>query len=252
MPDVGSSDTIQSVKALVSDVYVNLKLSLRLDLPKSRETVPDFFDRVRRRFPPMDSLKKYRDELALETGGAASPYRWLAVRSKNVRSGVVNPEAFGCAHELHEMVLEGAPYFLSISPLDVESVDVLFGLDLMAAVNHDEVVFNALLADSGLAALVDDPSRVTDCQPILSWSVGLGAGVEAQYEIKTRVHGRPRSDGAAEPLSVYLTMRRDGPVSELGELIEVYRSLAERGEALLEERVLPTLVQPIREAIVSL
>lgn len=251
MPGVSSSDTLESVRALVSDVYVNLKLSLRLDLPKSRETVPDFFDRVRRRYPSMESLKKYRDELALETSGSEGPYRWLAVRSRNVRSGVVNPEAYSSAHELHLHVLEGAPYFLSISPLDIESVEVLFGMDLQASTNHDEIVFNALLAESPLASLVDPGSMVTDCQPMLAWTSGLGAGVEAQYEVKTRLHGRGRSDGQAEPLSVYLTMRRNGPVHELGDLLEVYRSLASRGEELVDERVLPVLVQPIRSAIVS-
>ena len=251
MPGVSSTDAIESVRALVSDVYVNLKLSLRLELPKSRETVPEFFDRVHRQYPAMESLKKYRDELALETAGGEGPYRWLAVRSKNVRSGVVNPDAYSSAHELHLHVLDCAPYFLSISPLDVESVEVLFGMDLHAGTNHDEIVFNALIADSPLGSLVDPGGVVTDCQPMLAWTSGLGAGVEAQYEVKTRLHGRSRTDGQPEPLSVYLTMRRNGPVSELGELLDVYRSLARQGEELVEERVIPSLIRPIRSAIVS-
>ncbi|MEM9167539.1 MAG: hypothetical protein AAGB48_11030 [Planctomycetota bacterium] len=246
-----STDALGSIRALVSDVYVNLKLSLRLDLPKSRETVPDFFDRVRRRYPQMDSLKKYRDELALETGGSEAPYRWLAVRSRSVRSGVVNPDAYASAHELHEHVLEGAPYFLSISPLDIESVEVLFGLDLLASTCHDEIVYNALLADTALASLIGSDDSVTDCQPVLGWKLGLGGKLEAQSEIKTRLHGQPRSDGQAEPLSVYLTMRRQGPVTELDELGEVYRTLASRGEELVEDRVMPALVEPIRAAILS-
>ncbi|MGP1272020.1 MAG: hypothetical protein ACTS22_01675 [Phycisphaerales bacterium] len=249
MPGVSSSDTLESVRALVSDVYVNLKLSLRLDLPRSRETVPEFFDRVRRRYPSMEALKKYRDELALETNGGEGPYRWLAVRSRNIRSGVVNPDAYASAHDLHLHVLEGAPYFLSISALDVESVEVLFGMDLHAGSNHDEIVFNALVADSPLASLVDAGSTVTDCQPMLAWTSGLGAGVEAQYEVKTRLHGRGRSDGQPEPLSVYLTMRRAGPVQELGDLLDVYRRLARIGEELVDERVVPSLIRPIRAAI---
>lgn len=254
MPGVSSTDSIDSLRALVSDVYVNLKLSLKLDLPKGRESVPEFFDRVRRQYPAMSELKRYRDELALETSAAGQlgeePYRWLAVRSRNVRSGVVNPEAWSGAHGLHEHVLEVAPYFLSISSLDIESVEVLFGVDLLAPGSHDEVVFDALVAGTPMAALMDGDARVTDCQPVLCWSMGMGAGVEVQYEVKTRVHGRG-TEGQPEPLSVYLTCRRTGPVGELSELVDVYRSLSSLGERLVSDRVIPHLVMPIREAIVT-
>lgn len=251
MPGVSSTDSIASLRALVSDVYVNLKLSLKLDLPKERESVPEFFDRVRRQYPTMAELKRYRDELALETsGGSDEPYRWLAVRSKSIRSGVVNPDAWENAHALHEHVLEVAPYFLSISSLDIESVEVLFGVDLLSAGNHDEVVFDALVAGTPLANLMDSDARVSDCQPVLSWTVGVGAGVEVQYEVKTRLHGRGSSD-QPEPLSVYLTCRHSGAVSELSELVRVYRSLSALGERLVSDRVIPHLVMPIRDSIVA-
>ncbi|MEO1717747.1 MAG: hypothetical protein AAFR76_11615 [Planctomycetota bacterium] len=251
MPGVSSTDSIESLRALVSDVYVNLKLSLKLDLPRDRENVPEFFDRVRRQYPTMAELKRYRDELALETaGGVDVPYRWLAVRSKNIRAGVVNPEEWASAHALHEHVLEVAPYFLSISSLDIDSVEVLFGVDLLSAGNHDEVVFDALVAGTPLANLMDGDAFVSDCQPVLSWSVGAGAGVEVQYEVKTRLHGE--SGGSQpEPLSVYLTCRHVGPIGELSELVRVYRSLSSLGERLVSDRVIPHLVMPIRESIVA-
>ncbi len=251
MPGVRSTDSIESLRALVSDVYVNLKLSLKLDLPKERESVPEFFDRVRRQYPTMSELKRYRDELALETaGGGDEPYRWLAVRSKNVRSGVVNPDAWESAHALHEHVLEVAPYFLSISSLDIDSVEVLFGVDLLCAGNHDEVVFDALVAGTPLANLMDSDARVSDCQPVLSWTMGVGSGVDVQYEVKTRLHGKGSGDHP-EPLSVYLTCRQAGPVGELSDLVRVYRSLSAVGERLVSERVIPHLVVPIRDSIVS-
>lgn len=251
MPGLSSSDILGSLRALVSDVYVNLKLGMKLDLPKSRETVPDLFDRVRRQFPAMDLLKPYKDELALETSGSTRPYRWLAVRPRSIRSGVVNPDAWEEAHGLHAQVLELAPYFLSISPLDIESVEVLFGVDLISSSNHDEAVFNALIADSPLGHLVESSDRVVDCQPLLSWSVGFGAGIVAQYEIKTRVHDASRAEGHGEALSIYLTVRRQGPVLQVSELADAYRSLAAMGERLMDERVLPYLVSPIRAALAA-
>jgi hypothetical protein len=134
--------------------------------------------------------------------------------------------------------------------LDVESVEVLFGLDIITSQCHDEVVFQALVADSPMGRLVEPEASVTDCQPVLTWSAGVGSGMEAQYEVKTRLHGRGRSEPQPEPISVYLTMRRSGPVDDVATLAEVYRGLASFGERLVDERVVPFLVMPIRSAIV--
>jgi len=55
----------ESYKALCSDYYVNLKLQLKLELPRNRETVLDLFERVRKQFSSMSSFRRYKDELAL-------------------------------------------------------------------------------------------------------------------------------------------------------------------------------------------
>src|ERR1044071_1206808 len=62
----------ESYRALSSDFYVNLKLNLKLDLPRERQTILDLFDRVRRQFPSMNQFRRYRDELALEAEPAAA------------------------------------------------------------------------------------------------------------------------------------------------------------------------------------
>ena len=43
----------ESYKALCNDFYVNMKLALKLELPKSRETVLDLYERVRKQYPAM-------------------------------------------------------------------------------------------------------------------------------------------------------------------------------------------------------
>lgn len=253
-----------SYRALCSDFYVNQKISVKLDLPRNRETILDLFERIRTTFPSMASFKRYRDELALESSQADEPHRWLAVRSSTIRSGVVNPGSFDDGYALHRTVLEVAPYFLSISPLDIEYVELLFGFDLAASGNQDAVVADALLAGSPLGDLLDVESATTiDFQPLLGLLLhpegGLNDpagprrpdGIEAHLEVKTRSGGAAvrDEDAVGEPISVYVTLRRYEPVTNLKALPAVFRTLSEHAEHLIDAHVLPGLVAPIRRAI---
>ncbi len=246
----------ESYKALCSDYYVNLKVQLKLELPRGRETVLDLFERVRRQFPGMSSFRRYKDELALESPATDFPHRWVALRSSSLRAGVVNAPGAAEAYGLHASLLEIAPAFLSISALDVEYVELLFGFDLTAGGNHDAIVLEALYAGSPLQALIDLPNaRPVDCQPLVGLSIGSRGEAEVYFEVKTRQQGghmpRVDPDGGADPISVYCTLRRFGPFADVKDLPGVLAQLAKAGEELVERRVVPGLILPIREAIGS-
>lgn len=243
-----------SYRALCSDFYVNSKLSLKMDLPKGRETVLDFFERVRKQYPAMTLFRRFRDELALEAGPGVAPHRWLALRGNNIRAGCVNPDNPGDAYGLHRLVLETAPYFLNISPLDIDYLELLIGFDLAAGGNQDGIVFDALFAGSPLAQVMNGtPFNPSDCQPVLAFNVP-SREFEVQVEVKTRAEHpqAPReSDGSQEPISVYLTVRRFGAVGEIGDLPNILNALVRQAEDLAESRVLPQLLVPLRDAIAS-
>ena len=243
----------ESLRALCSDFYVNLKLGVKMELPRGRETVLELFERVRRQFPAMNHFRRYRDELALESPQTDSPHRWVAARVNSVRSGTVNPPDMNEAYALHRLVLEVAPYFMSISPLDVDFVELLFGFDLSAAGNHDAIVYEALLADSPLGKLADSAALgVTDCQPSLGFSIGRRGDIEAAFEVKTRTAQQSQNPEAPpEPISVYLTLRKFGSVMDLKDLAGTFDRLASVGEELAETRVVPTFLVPLRDAIAS-
>ncbi len=242
-----------SYRALCSDFYVNQKLNVKLDLPRSRETVLDLFERVRREYPDMRSFKRYKDEVALESPQDDGAHRWIAIRSNSIRSGVVNPQTEDDAYGLHRCVLEVAPYFLSISPLDLEYVELLYGFDLASGGNHDAIVAEALMGSSPMSSLVDVPgARAVDCQPLIGLTLGKGTDVEAHFEVKTRsAAGAREVERRDEPISVYLTLRQFEPVADLRELPDRFDRLAKRGQELVDERVLPALLTPIREAIAT-
>lgn len=254
-----------SYSAYSADFYINQRLNLKMDLAMRRDTVLSLFDRVRRDQPHMDRFKRYTDELALESrseGEATGmPQQWVAVRKTSVRSGSVNPETTDHGCRLHRLVLESAPYFLDISPLDIDHLEVLYGFDLMAGGNHDAIVFNALYSGSPLAALVDGlggkyngTPRMVDCQPLVGVALCDEGELQAHFEVKTRSVGRlGKSNGGEyreEPISVYLIVRKYGPFLDVGELGLVFDELTKKGETLLDTVVLPRLLAPIRDAIV--
>lgn len=241
-----------SFRALCSDFYINQRLNLKMDLPMRRDTVLNFFDRVRKQMPSMDRFRRYKNELALESTpriGATSAQHWLALRKSSVRSGSVNPDTDEEAFGLHKLVLELSPYFLDISPLDIDFIELLYGFDLASSGNHDAAVFRALLGDSPLAHLADlTGATVIDCAPIVGVLLDDPVGFQAHFEVKTRSNTRP-ADGTESPLSIYLTVRRHGPIGDLKDIPAFTQALIEKGEDLISSRVVPHLLVPIRESL---
>ncbi len=241
----------EQIGALCSDFYVNQRMSLKLDLPTARETVLDMFDRVRRDLPGMDRFRRYDDELALESAEEDSRYSWLALGRTAIRSGWVNPEVLEDAYGLHRLIIELAPYFLSISPLDMDSLELMFGVDLEAERNRNEVVFDALFGDSPLRAIVADEEPLVDAQPFVGFALDPGCARQAFVEVKTRTRTHEIAAGRfdAEPISIYLTVRTYGPFRTIEDLAEAFAQLSRDGERLVEDRLLPHVVQPLREAL---
>lgn len=245
----------ESYRALTSDFYVNLKLQVKMDLPRSRETVLDLFERLRRQYPTMSQFRRYKDELALESaanGAEAHPHRWVAVRSNSIRAGSVNTQTVGEAYTYHKQVLEAAPFYLNVSPIDIEYVELLYGFDIMAGGNHDAIVYEALYAGSPLAGLGEHEGlSLVDCQPMIGFTVPDEKGeLQVHFEVKTHPSGAVKRDGdaSAQPISIYLTLRRFGSIHDIHELGAILDDLARHGEELLEARVMPKLVIPIRRA----
>ena len=239
---------------ICTDFYVNQKLALKMDLPSSRETLLDMFDRIKKTHPAMSRFRRYEDELALESPEENPEYCWMAIKQTSVRSGWVNPPDVQKAYDLHRLILETSPYFMSISPLDVAYLELVYGFDLEAEDNRNEIVFDALLGDSPLANLVDDEQEmVVDAQPTIGWGLTLDCAHQASVEIKTRMQPAELVTGQylPEPISVFLTVRYVGVMHDLEELQTVFGTLAGYAERLAEERVIPHVVLPLRETIIS-
>jgi len=236
------------------DFYINQKLSLKLDLPAGREPVLELFDRIRKQEPSLRHLRRFEQELVLESDDHDRTFSWVTMRQTSLRSGMVNPPSLDAAYRLHRFVLEAAPWYLTISPLDVEHLELVFCFDFETEGNRDQIIWDALLADSPLAALVDrQMERPIDVQPFMGLALNESNDLQAFFEVKSRSKGlepgltRP----GEEPISVYLTVRRSGPLSAIGDLTTAFAALCGHAERLAEDRVIPHVVKPIRDAITA-
>ena len=131
--------------SLCDDFYVNMNLGTEMELPANRETVLHFFERVQKTYPSMRNFYcRDRGDFVLEEDKDQGNYRWCTIEPRRVCSGRVNPESIEGALEQHALVLELAPYMLSVSPLDCEALDLLYGFDFTYRGNQNELVAEAL------------------------------------------------------------------------------------------------------------
>jgi len=244
-----------SYGALCTDFYVNMKLGVKMDLPSERDTVLNLFDRIRKERPTLTRFRRYEGELALESRDKDEPrQQWVALRRTSVRGGSVNPDSLADSYALHTLILTLAPFYLGVSPLDIDLLELTFGFDLEAPGNHNAIVRDTLLAGSPLASLLDaDRMTPIDVQPLLGVTLNRSGSVQAFVDVKTRTTVREVRTGQfrEEPISVFLTIRRLGAIDDVRELPKRFETLAREAERLAESRLVPQVITPLREKIAS-
>jgi len=245
-----------SYGALCNDFYINQKLSLKMALPTDRETLLHFFDRLRKSDPTMDRFRRYDGEISLESArNKEMQYRWVAMRETTIRSGHVNPQSMDKGFELHKLLLEMAPFHLSISPLDVDHLEVTFGFDLECDGDQDQVVAEALFADSPLAQITQvDGAKLLNAQPMVGMTLSKRGDLQAHFDVKTRRRGRRGSTkrSRSEPISIFLSVRQYGPINEVEDLPEILTMLAHHAETLATDKLIPFLLTPISRQIAGM
>ncbi|MCA9121658.1 MAG: hypothetical protein H6822_36310 [Planctomycetaceae bacterium] len=239
--------------AFSDDYYVNMTLNTEMDLPQTRETVLHFFEQMRRQFPSMRNFyNRDRGEFVLEEDKDQGNYRWVAVESRRVCSGQVNPSSIEDVLKQHSMVLDHAPYALSISPIDCESLNVMYGFDFTYRGNHNELLVEALGMTPAFERLVEIPGATVICnEPSIQFALDSECRTQCRLSVETRTtayHVRT-GDYPEDQISVYLTARRYGSL-EAGESFETaMRRLADVCQELVDGYVIDQVLRPLQQAI---
>jgi len=238
---------------VADDFFVNLNLQTTLALPDARETVLQFCEAVQRDFPAMTSFyQRETGEYVLEGDREKGSYSWLELQTNRLTAGYFNPTSLDEALGLHQWLLDRSVYFLGISGLDVECLDVLFGFNLDYQGNRDAIVASALLGDSPLAALVGEVAGgCVEFEPGIVVALDEDCYMQARLSLETRSSSYQVRTGQYddEPISIYFTVRR---YPTPGQVINMTESLAHQAmtcQDLVKRVVIPQVVRPIALAI---
>ena len=239
--------------SLADDFYVNMNLATEIELPAQRETILQYFERVQKRFP---SMRKFycRDkrDYVLEEDKDQGRYRWAAVEAKRLCSGQVNPSSIDDALEQHRLVLDLAPAFLSVSPLECEALDVLFGFDFAYRGNHNALLAEALGVGPALERLGDAPgARVINYEPSLTIAIEEDCRIQVRVSTETRTNAFQVRTGEfnEEQLSVYVTARQYGSLDPDTSYVDAMDRLAQLGREVVDSCVVEQILRPLARTI---
>ena len=237
------------------DFYVNLDLHTALPLPSQRETVLSFCEAVQKQFPDLtDFYQRENGPHVLEGDRSAGSYRWMEMEARRLSAGIFNPPSLQAAYDQHRWLMDRSRFYLGISHLDVESLDLIYGFNLEYVGNRDAIVCEALLGGSPLSALLSDGNTMAlSYEPTLVIALDPLCNLQARLAIETRNSSYQVRTGnyEEEPISVYFTVRAYPQPAEKFDMIASLAQQAEVGEDLVARIVIPQIVQPIASAIAA-
>jgi hypothetical protein len=231
-------------------MYVNTEL----DLPTQRDTILAFFERIQKQFPGMGCFYRREDnEYCLEEERNTGRYRWVALEVDRIGSGVVNPSSCEEAYSQDRLVLELIPYMLGVSHLDIDSVDITFGMDFECMGSHDEVISEALLGGTAFTCLLDLPSaKAMGFSPaaVIALSEDCRTQARIRVESKTSVYARGKqSHRSDEAISLSFIIRQYSSSTEKFDALKSFGYQCRLAEELMAEKIVPNFVRPLTDVI---
>ncbi len=243
-----------SYGSLCDDFYVNMNLNTELELPTERDTILHFFERIQRQYPTMNTFyQRETGEFCLDEDREAGNYRWVSVERDRICSGYVNPDSFDLVDEQNKMILDLVPYTLGINHLDIDALDVMFGLDFEYQGNHDEILAEALFKESPFSSLLEQPnSRPLGFDPSILVSLSDDCRLQAKITLESRTgayHIRTGKYKEDDQLSLYLSIRQYPDPDNKFSSAESYINQRSVCEELMNDKVIPSFINPIIGAI---
>jgi hypothetical protein len=239
--------------AYSDDFYINLNLSTEMDLPSNRETVLHFFEQIQKKYPTMRNFySRERGEFVLEEEKEAGRYRWASVDPRRVCSGQVNPETIEDAVQQHCMIADLLSYTLSVSPLDCESLNVMYGFDFTYRGNHNELVADALGVTPAFENLMRIPgATMVAYEPGIQFSVEDDCRMQCRVSVETRTSAYHVRTGEfpEDQISVYITARRYGSLDPGESYVAATESLAAFCRNIVDDHVIENILLPLQRVI---
>jgi hypothetical protein len=235
------------------DFYINMNLSTEMELPTGRETILHYFERIQKKYPTMRNFYcREKGDFVLEEDKDNGNYRWTTIEARRLCSGQVNPDTLDEALDQHRLVLDLAPYMLSVSPLDCEALDLLFGFDFTYRGNHNQLVAEALGLSPAFEKFHDIPgSTVLNYEPSITLALDEECRMQCRLSIESRTNAYQvrTGDFPEEQLSVYVTARQYGSLSADMSYTQALTNLSKICQEMVEHHVIDHVLQPLARTI---
>jgi hypothetical protein len=239
--------------SLCDDFYVNLNLSTEMELPQTRETVLHYLERIQKQYPTMRNFyAREKGEFVLEEDKEGGQFRWTSVENRRLASGFLNPESVEKALEQHRLVLEMAPVYLSMSPLDCETLDLLYVFDFNYRGNQNKLVAEALGASPAVERLFDLPGgKLLNFEPSIKFALDEDCRTQCSLSVETRntLYQIRSGDFPEDQISVYFTARQLGSLEPGTTFAETLEKLAKICREMVESHVIDNVLRPLAAAI---
>jgi len=237
---------------LCDDFGVLVYLNTELALPTSRESVLHYFETIKKAYPQMNNFVFRDGEYSLDEDKETGSYRVVTLEPKRICSGFTNPPSIAEADRQHLKVLEIAPFHFDINGLDMDALDVVFSFDLIYSGNHDEVVAEALGLNSSLESLLELPNtKVVKFEPSVMLALDETLNLQCRLNIETRTTAYQLRSGEfdEEALSVYFTVRQYWQGESIEDLTKAYTRQRKKCQELVDNHVIPSIIQPLAQVI---
>lgn len=244
-----------SLGAQCDEFYINCRLFLKLDMGLDHESILHFFDRIRKDYPSLKKLRRREGgafSLEDESDDAGSR-RWVRLETNNIKFGNVAPSDLDEARPFGKLILTQAPYYLTLSDLVYDHLEVVYGFDLRYRGNHDKLIADTLLSEhlAGEFLFSDKAHHVLDAQPCFGVALNEECDMQAYVEVKSRTSAyEVRNDNfPGAPISVLLTVRRYWGLADGVPPNELLSILFDTADELATEKIVPSFVNPLAAAI---
>ncbi len=154
--------------------------------------------------------------------------------------------------QLHRSIMDTVPYALAVSPLDCESLNVMFGFDYTYRGNHNQLVAEALGLAPALERFAEIPgAKIVSFEPSLQIALDPECRVQCRLSFETRTSAYHVRTGEfpEEQLSVYVTARRYGSFDPGEDLNEVITRLGKLCCEVVDDHIVDYILRPLQQAI---
>jgi len=242
-----------SYNSFCDDFYVDMYINTRFDLPSDRDILLTFFERIKKQYPSMTNITRDGSEYSLEESSSSPLKRWASVDADRLGAGCANPTNFQEAFELPKFVIGLVPYMLGVRSLDIESIDLTFGMDFDYAGNHNDIIAEALFGGSAFAKAMDIAGPgVLNLSPSIIVSLNEDCSTRARLAVESRTDEAEIRSGkfdSDKPISLFLTIRQYPQTGQDFEMDKAFSRICGLAVEYMDEKVVPNIVMPLTNAI---